>query len=281
MALKNFYLEHIVPIYKNKKRVGVGFIVDEIDENYIILTCKHVIYDDSGDLKEELSIGERFLNSSSVDVIDGIDLALLTIDRVKNKKITFLQKKVQDEFLTISTYQNINDDKNSFIHKNIDTTIELDTSLTYHDVDCDAYKIRVQDPLEHGYSGSPIFDKNTGHAIAILSIKEGENIGYAIAIENIKRFDKDINVVKLDDNTNLGSIEDIVSVVFEGAKSNCRITINQQELFDNQLVDLDERQLDIIEEIKSYCHESEVFINKIELIISDDLFGENIGLWKV
>ena len=117
MAESNLYLNSIVPILNENKKIGIGFVIKEDKEHSWLLTCKHVVYD-GHEYKKKLSLqnGEMIIETAIV-CSDGIDLALIKVKHLEHKKVYPLQEHTNDDALIISTYSNTNDKRDSLFMK--------------------------------------------------------------------------------------------------------------------------------------------------------------------
>jgi hypothetical protein len=285
MAESNQYVDAIEPIWNEGKKIGIGFIVKEDEEHSWLLTCQHVVFDGTA-YKTSLKIRDKAIKEEDITLANGIDLALIKVSRLSDKKPYFLHEHVRDDALIISTYSNIDSTKRSFIHENINATIKTKTSL-HHGRNYDAFELCVEEPLESGYSGSPLFDSNTEHIIGVVSVKEGEDRGYAIDIKYVTELMEDIEVSKLPDNMNKEFREERARVVFDHqGEDRYKIRIHQTELFDGNTVDVVEKKEELIDEIQRYRRylptgeERVLEIEMVELVIPHLLFHEDIGLWE-
>jgi len=290
MAKSTHYLESIVPILSKNKKVGIALVIKK-DANYTyLLTCKHVVFKQN-EYKEELSFryGDDKCNSfnkSHITLSKGKDLALIKTNGLEDKKVCFLQKHQTDDSLVISTFSNIDKNKDSFIHENIYSEIEQLTTLN-HGKNYVAFLLKVQEELESGYSGSPLYDHNTGHVIGIVNIRDGVDNAYAIDIQEANELIDGLEITIFKDFQKKEFDEPIARVVFEHKMDNkYMLWINQTELFDKNSIDIFNNKEKIIDKIFNYCYflptgeERERDIQLVELVIPHNLFCEDIGLWE-
>ena len=135
MAKSTHYIESIVPVLSKNKKIGMAFVIQKDDEYTYLLTCEHVVFNND-ECKKELSLRDDECDSfnlpfdeNNITRYNGIDLALIKVKGLKSKRTCLLQAQQYDANLIVSTFSNINDDKDSFIHENIEATLLQKTTL--------------------------------------------------------------------------------------------------------------------------------------------------------
>ena len=161
---------------------GTGFVIDSDDRGVYILTCRHVVDD------VQKPIVENVL-AKVIAKGDFIDMAVLYVSKLHLKPIP-LQIDVCDTLeVDVIGFSHFNKSLNQ--KKHIKATLYRE-AIELHATDDDLFytvrKIKADDGFnfDRGNSGSPVICKDSGRVIAMISNKEGNSIGYAIDIINLK-----------------------------------------------------------------------------------------------
>lgn len=295
MAKSTYYIESIVSILSENKKIGMAFVIQRDSEYTYLLTCKHVIFEQNEykkvlSFRDENNISSSFnlpFDKNHITLCQGKDLALIKIIGLENQRACLLQKHQYDDNLIISTFSNIGkNNKDSFIHENIKATVEEKTFLN-HGKNYAAFLLNVDEALESGYSGSPLYDHNTGHVIGVVNIKDGDSNAYAINIQEAKELIADLEITIFKDIPKKEFDEPIARIVFEHKIENTyKLSINQTELFNGESIDIFANKQRLIDEIYKYCYylptgeERESEIELVELVMPHNLFSKDIGLWE-
>ena len=286
MATANQYVEYIVPIFWENRKAGVGTVVQKEDDTYTVLTCNHVVADGK-DIREKLFIRNdnemMAISIGDITLGEGIDLATIKIKNLKDKKVALLQKKLYDDSLVIFTFKDSGGE--GLIPDDIDVKIICETTLDYGRV-YQAFELEVNEPLDAGYSGSPLFDGYTHSMVGVVNIKDGRDGGYAVDIQHCRELIDDIKVVDVEDTMHKEK-EEISRVFFDHQEGDFyKISINQTELFDGESINIEEDKVKLIGAINNYCcyhtcgEERELEIEVVELILPFHLLDKDIALWK-
>ena len=161
---------------------GTGFVIDSDEKGVYILTCQHVLDD------VKTPVVENVL--AKVIAKGGfIDMAVLYVSKLHLEALP-LQTKVCDQLdVEVIGFSNFNQSLTQ--KKHIQATLYQEL-IELHSKEEDAYynvrKIKANDGFnfDRGNSGSPVICKSSGNVIAMISNKEGNDIGYAIDIVNLK-----------------------------------------------------------------------------------------------
>ncbi len=153
---------------KDKRLLGTSFVVDVIDNKFIVATCGHVINN-----KDEI-----FVDNFPAKVINnkydsGIDIAILEVENLNKEPLTLAIHESED--LKVIGYTNLS----TKIKKEPIDKIKPKYNTTLDGLD--VIKIYTDEPINEGYSGSPVICKKTNTIIAIVMLKEGQDKNYALS----------------------------------------------------------------------------------------------------
>ena len=174
---------NIESVNQNNNSFGTGFVIHNDGKGIYILTCKHVLDDVNEPMVEEVV-------ATVVAQSDFIDMAVIYVPKVK---LTALP-------LQINACSSLDVDVIGFSHfiqnltqkKYIYATLFQDPIEIHSSINEAFYRVRrvkANDDFnfERGNSGSPVFCRKSGHVIAMISNKEGQDIAYAIEIANVEK----------------------------------------------------------------------------------------------
>ncbi|HHB94196.1 MAG TPA: serine protease [Campylobacterales bacterium] len=161
---------------------GTGFVIDSDNKGVYILTCQHVLDD----------VQKPVVENVLAKVIargNFIDMAVLYVSKLYLEPIP-LQIDICDSLkVDVIGFSHFNKSLNQ--KKHIKATLYRE-SIELHATDDDLFytarKIKADESFnfDRGNSGSPVICKDSGKVIAMISNKEGDSIGYAIDIVNLK-----------------------------------------------------------------------------------------------
>lgn len=173
---------NIESLDENNKSFGTGFVIDQDNKGVYVLTCKHVIDDVKNPMVEEVKA--RIIAQN-----DFIDMAVLYVSKLHLPPLPLQIDPCTSLHVDVIGFSHFNN--NMTQKKHIKATlfkepIELHSNNT--DTFYRARKIKADDDynFDRGNSGSPVICQKSGQVIAMLSNKEGNNLGYAIEISNLK-----------------------------------------------------------------------------------------------
>ena len=166
---------------------GTGFIIDSDAKGVYVLTCQHVLDD------VETPVVENVL--AKVVAKGGfIDMAILYVSKLHLNALPLQTKECDQLDVEVIGFSHFNQSLTQ--KKHIQATLYQEL-IELHSKEEDAYynvrKIKANDGFnfDRGNSGSPVICKSSGNVIAMISNKEGNDIGYAIDIANLKEVWKD------------------------------------------------------------------------------------------
>ena len=167
---------------------GTGFVIDSDEKGIYVLTCQHVLDD------VETPVVENVL--AKVIAKGGfIDMALLYVSKLHLEPLPLQEKECNQLDVEVIGFSHFNQSLTQ--KKHIKATLYQEL-IELHSKEEDTYynvrKIKANDGFnfDRGNSGSPVICKHSGNVIAMVSNKEGNNIAYAIDIENLKTVWKDV-----------------------------------------------------------------------------------------
>jgi len=167
----------------NSNAFGTGFVIDSNDKGVFILTCQHVLDD----------VGTPTIENVLAKVIakgEFIDMAVLYVSKLHLDPLPLQTQKCNTLDVDVIGFSTFNQTLTQ--KKHIDATLykeNIELHSKEDDIFYDVHKIKAKDGFnfDRGNSGSPVICKQTGNVIAMVSNKEGSEIGYAIDIVNLKR----------------------------------------------------------------------------------------------
>jgi hypothetical protein len=167
---------------------GTGFVIDSDERGVFVLTCQHVLDDVVTPVVE--SVLAKVIAKS-----DFIDMAVLYVSKLHLEPLSLQVDECDSLGVEVIGFSHFNKSVNQ--KKHIDATLYKDP-IELHANDDDLFytvrKIKADDGFnfDRGNSGSPVICKSTGKVIAMISNKEGNDIGYAVDISNLKEIWKEM-----------------------------------------------------------------------------------------
>jgi len=161
---------------------GTGFVIDSNEKGVFVLTCQHVLDDVKTPVVE--SVLAKVVAKS-----DFIDMAVLFVSKLHLEPLSLQIDECDNLDVEVIGFSHFNKSVNQ--KKHIEATLYKE-SIELHSHDDDLFysvrKIKANDGynFDRGNSGSPVICKNSNKIIAMISNKEGSNIGYAVDIVNLK-----------------------------------------------------------------------------------------------
>ena len=166
---------------------GTGFVIDSDEKGIYVLTCQHVVDD------VETPVVENVL-AKVIAKGNFIDMAVLYVSKLHLEALPLQTQECDHLDVEVIGFSHFN--KSLTQKKHINATLYQE-SIELHSKEDDAYynvrKIKANDGFnfDRGNSGSPVICKSSGNIIAMISNKEGNDLAYAINIENLKEVWKD------------------------------------------------------------------------------------------
>ena len=173
----------------SNKSFGTGFVIHRDNNGVYILTCQHIVDDVATPIVVEQVLAEVVAQDSFVD------MAILYVSKLQLEPLPLQSENCNKLEVDIIGFSHFNQD---MTQKKYISAILYDKAVELHSNDNNKYfnvhKIKTDDGfrLERGNSGSPVICKKSQNVIAMISNKEGSNIGYAIDIEQLKNVWKEI-----------------------------------------------------------------------------------------
>lgn len=161
---------------------GTGFVIDNNEKGVYVLTCQHVLDD------VKIPVVENVL-AKVIAKDEFIDMAVLYVSKLQLEALPLQTTPCEQLDVDVIGFSVFN--KTLTQKKHINATL-YEESIELHSKEDENYytirKIKAKDgfTFDRGNSGSPVICKNTGNVIAIISNKEGSDIGYAIDIATLK-----------------------------------------------------------------------------------------------
>jgi len=183
---------------------GTGFVIDEDENGVYVLTCQHVVDD------VEVPLIEKVL-ATVVTEPHFIDMAVLYVKGVHIAPLPLQFEgcdSLQVEVIGFSYFDAKSRQKQKIqatLYKESSERLSPEKNLSYS-----IRKLKANDGFnfERGNSGSPVICKDSNNVIAMISNKDGNHIGYAIEISNLKKVWKNMpskllkqNVEKISGNS--------------------------------------------------------------------------------
>ena len=169
-------------------RYGTGFAIKQDGNISYILTCAHVVIDIGGE--ENIRIEDNPAQVIAIGSTDGIDLAVLKVEGL-GKLPTFRLRVLGHRDMPFLTRGFGDFDKQQYAARSLRGVLGDEITLVSdtHEERIDAWDLKIENDtfseLKPGYSGSPVYDENTGIAFAVVSHGRGVKKGQAISIANL------------------------------------------------------------------------------------------------
>ena len=167
---------------------GTGFVIHSDERGVYILTCAHVVDD------VETPVVENVL-AKVVAKGSFVDMAVLYVSKLHLEALSLQTEDCENLDVEVIGFSSFNQNLTQKKHINATLYKEL---IELHSKEDDLFytvrKIKAKDGFnfDRGNSGSPVICRDSGNVIAMISNKEGSDIGYAINIANVKEVWKDI-----------------------------------------------------------------------------------------
>ena len=167
---------------------GTGFIVERDENGVFVLTCQHILDD----------VKKPVIDSVLASVVtqdNFLDMALLYVPKLTQTPLTLQKAPCKNKNVEIIGFSHFNHKVTQ--QKSISATLYPE-AIELHSNDNNrhysVHKIKVNEgfKLDRGNSGSPLICKKTKNVIAMISNKEGNDIGYAINIEQLQELWKEM-----------------------------------------------------------------------------------------
>ena len=173
---------NIESLEENNKSFGTGFIIDSDEKGVYILTCKHVIDDVKIPMVEEVK-------ARIITINEFIDMAVIYVSKLHHPPLDLQLDHCRSLNVEVIGFSHFSQNLNQ--KKHIQATLyqePIELHSTKDDSFYTARKIKANDGynFDRGNSGSPVICKESSKVIAMVSNKEGNNIGYAIDIISLK-----------------------------------------------------------------------------------------------
>lgn len=184
---------------------GSGFLIYRDEQATYWLTCAHVITDVGGSENAKVDGRSVELVAPREDQLSslrsGCDLAIVKVEDFLDKKLSNLcEAAVEGRDFFIKGYsqkaqKRLGAQISGCLGKSAFINSEGDYTLVWN------LKINNKDTLQPGYSGSPVIDQETGYVFGVVTQREGENQGLAIAIASLRKISGNLPIrfLKIDD----------------------------------------------------------------------------------
>ncbi len=176
-------------------RFGTGFVIYHTTQNSYLLTCAHVIDDVGG-------VGTVDMAGHTAEVVAigsaaGLDLAVLKVTRLTDSLALPLKTTGQkgDAFQTAGFQQSGKYFLMRPLQGILGETVRLMARGQTSPIKAWDLKIEGDDPLQPGYSGSPVVDEASGQVLGVVSHRQGSGErGLAVSVEALPQIWPDMPV---------------------------------------------------------------------------------------
>ena len=188
---------HIESSDKSNKSFGTGFVIDNDEYGAYILTCQHVL--------EE--VGLPVIEDEPVEVVaqsDFLDMAVIHVHGLQVKALPLQTKPCNHNHVHAVAFATFSNDLVQ--KKQIQATL-FDEVIELHSKVDDAFyvvrrvKANKDYTFQRGNSGAPLFCKESGAVIGMISNKEGSDIAYAMEIASLQEIWKNLKNLLLTEGT--------------------------------------------------------------------------------
>jgi Trypsin-like peptidase domain len=188
----------IVSQDKTRTEFGSAFLIYRDDEATYWLTCAHVITDVGGAESAKIDgqpvelIAPREEQLSAMK--EGCDLAIVKVKCFLEKEpYQLCDASASGKKFTIVGYSQKSKAKMSApVSGDLGALREINSEGDR--TSAWELEITTKDTLQPGYSGSPVIDQETGHVVGVVTQREGEKQGLAIAIGSLKKIAGDLPI---------------------------------------------------------------------------------------
>lgn len=166
------------------KKCGTGFVVRRDDANTYVVTCAHVV-NKNARIQVSTADGAYTADLLESGADHGIDMAVLRIREVLDNAPLLMQPTGTPGLnVRVVGFRRLN--STSLTRITLDAAIGRETTIVENSRECKAWELLVTDgTLVEGCSGAPVVDVASGRVVGIAVLKEGNNLGLALGIENL------------------------------------------------------------------------------------------------
>lgn len=181
----------------SNSQFGTGFIIGQSNHEAYVLTCAHVVRDVGG--PEQIDVDGFSTTVVAAGDVDSLDLAVLRIEGLWDRESLHLKTcgSKGRKFRTAGFRAFSNDRIVRTIHGKLGEQVGLQYKKSGERVQAWDLHIDEEHTIERGYSGSPVFDPETGNVIAVISHREGVHKGLAICISSLSKIWKALDSEQL------------------------------------------------------------------------------------
>lgn len=165
---------------------GTGFVIYKDEQATYVLTCAHVVRAVGGPSKIEVNGIQAWVVASSPE--EGADLAVLRIEGLFALPSLPLSVEKDESFSTVGFQQTGKQIINRVLHGTLGKQVWVHIAGQATDpIQAWDLEITDKDPLQEGYSGSPVINEHN-HVIGVINTLRGDGArGMAIAIEAVAK----------------------------------------------------------------------------------------------
>lgn len=181
----------------NNTGIGSGVIIKKVDNDYYVLTCRHVLFNNTNTLCDDIKIylNGAYFNCEVVSYDNDVDIALVKFSCDLNLPIVKLAEEVKLGKYVISCSTMISLDYYNSI--SIGNISHLDRTITEKNIqskDVVNHYFQHTATINNGSSGGGLFNLN-GELIGISDWKlnNSENMNFGISVNIIREFLNNIN----------------------------------------------------------------------------------------
>ena len=166
----------------DNRNFGTGFVIYRVEAETFVVTCAHVVRDVGG--RECIQVAGLPASVIAEGEPDGIDIAVLKVAGLVNLiplALSLFEPKppaiTVRGYSEYGRYRTVRD-----LTGQVGKRFEIESLDHTNRVEAWDFAITDDDSLERGYSGSPVFDQNSGNVIGVVIARRDESRGSAISI---------------------------------------------------------------------------------------------------
>lgn len=171
----------------DNRNFGTGFVVHRHKQETFIITCAHVMNKVGG--FEQVSIYGHTAKQIASGEAHNIDVAIVSVPGLSDRSpLSLCIAGTTDDAFTTAGFQFFDQ---GFLLRPLQGTLGEEVGLEFRDqnIRIPAWDLRINKgdfDLQHGYSGSPVINPESGCVLGVASHKLGDKKGLAISVKAVQ-----------------------------------------------------------------------------------------------
>lgn len=181
----NFYDSVVLITGIREGYLGTGFVVHHDEQGDYVVTCAHVVRDVGGEIG--IKVEHEEADVIAIGTSPAPDLAVLRVQNLGRNPLKLSTTGNSGMRFTISGVSSFL--QGQVQYKSYMGNLAIPGKLGFLDylehIRIWDLKVDSDEEIKHGHSGAPVIDEISKRVIGVVSARQGENRGIAIAIEHL------------------------------------------------------------------------------------------------